>query len=62
MKLSEAYNNAIIEEFFTNLAEEHLIQEGSIGLEHLLDEANEVIFAKFQLNPNERRYCMLPFT
>lgn len=58
MKISEAYNNSIIEEFFTNLAEEHLIQEGTVGLEHLLDEANDEIFRKFQLNPNERRYCI----
>ena len=59
MKLSEAYNQALISEFWKTLEEELIIDEGTSGLENLLGEANELIFKKFKINPSERKYCIV---
>lgn len=59
MKLSEAYNQALISEFWRTLEEELLIDEGASGLENLIQQANEIIFKKFGINPSERKYCIV---
>lgn len=59
MKLSEAYNEVIVTEFWRNLEEELVIDEGASGLEDLIGKANELIFQKFGINPSERKYCIV---
>lgn len=60
MKLSEAYNKAIIGEFWEKLEEGLLIDEGANGLDELIAEANEIIFKKFRIQPSEQhRYCIV---
>lgn len=59
MKLSEAYNQALISEFWKTLEEELILDEGTSGLENLIAQANELVFKKFQINPKERKYCIV---
>lgn len=54
MKLFESYNKAFLGEFWTKLEEDLIVEAES--LESLIKEANEVIFKKFGINPNERKY------
>jgi hypothetical protein len=59
MKLSEAYNQALISEFWKSLEEELIIDESDSGLKNLIGQANEIIFKKFKINPSQRKYCIV---
>jgi len=58
MKLTEAYNKVILEEFWGNL-EEGLIVEADGGLKGLISQANDVIFKKFGLKPTDEGYSIV---
>ena len=58
MKINEAYNKVILDEFWGKL-EEELIAENNGGLEGLLSQANEVIFNKFKIKPSDRQYSIV---
>jgi len=59
MKLFEMYDQVNDEEIlneFWNIVEEELISENTDELNTLLHEANGVIFDKFGIDPNEKKY------
>lgn len=58
MKLTEAYNRVIIDEFWKGLEEELVVEAGG-GLDTLISQANEVIFKKFKIQPSDRKYCIV---
>jgi len=59
MKLTEAYNKVILDEFWNGLEEELQLDESDSGLKNLIGQANEIIFEKFQINPVDREYCIV---
>lgn len=59
MKLSEAYNEALISEFWKSLEEELQLDESASGLDTLITQANEIIFNKFKIQPSDRKYCIV---
>jgi len=59
MKLTEAYNKVILDEFWNGLEEELQLDESESGLKNLIGQANEIIFKKFQINPKDREYCIV---
>jgi len=56
MKLSEIYADSIREAFWKSLEEGLEINESDSGLKGLIAQANEIIFKKFGISPNERKY------
>jgi hypothetical protein len=58
MKLTEAYNKVILEDFWNGL-EEGLIVEADSGLKSLIGQANDVIFKKFGLKPTDDGYSIV---
>jgi len=58
MKLSESYNKTILEEFW-NVLEAEMVVESNGDLDSLITKADELIFEKFKIEPNERKYCIV---
>lgn len=58
MKLTEAYNRVILDEFWGKL-EEELVLEADSGLKTLLSQANEIIFKKFGIDPASKDYLIV---
>lgn len=57
MNLTEIYIKIFLENFFKELQEEYLLnEEANPALQELLDSANELIFKKFGINPNDKVY------
>jgi hypothetical protein len=58
MRLSEIYvKEIVLKEFWKNIEEELSLTEASdSGLSDLLTKANELVFSKFKINPNEKAY------
>lgn len=58
MRLSEIYvKEIVLREFWNQLEEDLVVSEAADGgLTSLLEKANELIFAKFKINPNVKNY------
>lgn len=59
MNLTEIYLNLFLEDFFHQIQEEFLLNEAESldpQLKDLLDQANEIVFDKFQINPENKVY------
>jgi hypothetical protein len=57
MNLTEIYINVFFENFFKELQEEYLLnEESNPALQELLTNANELVFKKFGVDPNDKVY------
>ncbi len=55
MKINEVYvKEILIPQFWNGIEEESELNPNNAGLNALLQQANEIIFAKFKINPNEK--------
>lgn len=58
LKLTEIYNNEIlIPEFWDKFQSELIIdEEAVVGITNLIQSANDLVFKKFNITPNDRQY------
>lgn len=60
MRLSEIYiKEVLLGEFWKQVEEDLIVEEGDSGLKHLIEQANTIIFEKFKINPTDKVYSIV---
>lgn len=59
MKISEIYNRVVIDEFWDGLEEDLQMVNSDTTLKALIQQANELVFKKFNINPSDTNYTIV---